>query len=50
MKKRMDYVYHKSAEINIESEEGKGTKEVRRIPKEEIRRTEADGTTGNDIR
>lgn len=50
VKKRMDYVYHKSAEINIESEEGKGTKVVLRIPFEEIRRTVADGTSGNDIR
>ena len=50
VKKRLDYVYHKSAEINIESEEGKGTKVVLKIPFEEIRRTVADGASGNDIR
>ena len=47
---RLVLYYGEESGITIESEEGKGTKVVLRIPFEEIRRTVADGTSGNDIR
>lgn len=47
--KRMDYVYDGTANIDIISEEGKGTEIELKIPLEKVRRNAADGNTGNDI-
>lgn len=48
VKKRMDYVYDRKAEIKIGSEEGKGTEVILRIPLGEARRIVTDGTSGDD--
>lgn len=49
VRKRLDYVYDGTAEMNIFSEEGKGTEVILKIPLKEIRRFVIDGTSGNDI-